>query len=172
MSNQWDIFCFVPLLGKSSSRAITFFYFTNTSPMNAFSDKILTKQKGGTGEFSSFWKERFCCRKATGKSNFCFLEVHQKATNIRWSLCLWIFQDLQGMKYTLLLLQKVGKHRVRKSIKRSHFRNLFELEQIEKSENCSYQYEILILETRLFSVFVNTWYTESVLFCEQVDFVR
>ena len=50
--------------------------------------------------------------------------------------------------------------------------NNFELEQIEKSENCSYQYEILILETGLFSVFVNTWCSESVLFCEQIDFVR
>ena len=50
--------------------------------------------------------------------------------------------------------------------------NNFELEQIEKSENCSYQYEILILETRLFSVFVNTWYTESILFSEQIDFVK
>ena len=49
--------------------------------------------------------------------------------------------------------------------------NNFELEQIEKSENCSYQYEILILETRLFSVFVNTWYTESILFSKQIDFV-
>ena len=29
----------------------------------------------------------------------------------------------------------------------------FELEQIEKYENCSFQYEILILETRLLSVF-------------------
>ena len=50
------------------------------------------------------------------------------------------------------------------------FKN-FEIEQIEKYENCSFQYEILFLETRLFSVFVNTWYTESILFSKQIDFV-
>ena len=46
----------------------------------------------------------------------------------------------------------------------SKSKNNFELEQIEKYENCSFQYEILILETRLLSVFVNTRYTESILF--------
>ena len=31
-----------------------------------------------------------------------------------------------------------------------------ELEQIEKSENCSFGYKIMILETKVFSVFVKT----------------
>ena len=48
----------------------------------------------------------------------------------------------------------------------------FELEQIEKSENCSLGYEIMILETKLLSIFVNTWYSKSILFGKQIDFVK
>ena len=47
-----------------------------------------------------------------------------------------------------------------------------ELEQIEKSENCSFGYEIMILETKVLSVFVKTWCPESILFCKQIDFVK
>ena len=50
--------------------------------------------------------------------------------------------------------------------------NNFELEQIEKSENCSFGYEIMILETKVLSVFVKTGCPESILFCKQIDFVR
>ena len=72
MSNQWDIFCFVPLLGKSSSRAITFFYFTNTSPMNAFSDKILTKQKGEQVNLDLFGKKGSVAERQLAKAIFVF----------------------------------------------------------------------------------------------------
>ena len=48
----------------------------------------------------------------------------------------------------------------------------FELEQFEKYENYSSGYEKVILETRLFSVFVNTWCPESIVFCKQIDFVK
>ena len=51
-------------------------------------------------------------------------------------------------------------------------KRIFELGQIEKYENCSFGHEKLFLETRLFIVFVNTWYTESILFWEKIHFVR
>ena len=78
MSNQWDIFCFVPLLGKSSSRAITFFYFTNTSPMNAFSDKILTKQKGEQVNLALFGKKGSVAERQLAKAIFVFWKCIKK----------------------------------------------------------------------------------------------
>ena len=77
---------FSPLLGKHTFLLEQLFLplvpIPSSNAMNAFSDKILTKQKGEQVNLA-FLERKVLLQKGNWQKQFLFLEVHQKATNIR-----------------------------------------------------------------------------------------